>query len=71
MKKFLLLLVLMALPVMSVAQDKVLKMSTTTSTEPSACLRFCWFGSSKDTALMLGVSAGTGAAIRDGGTATT
>ena len=67
MKKFLLLLVLMALPVMSVAQDKVLKMSTTTSTESSGLLEVLLPEFKKDTGIDVKVVAkGTGAAIRDG-----
>ena len=67
MKKFLLLLVLMALPVVSVAQDKVLKMSTTTSTESSGLLEVLLPEFKKDTGIDVKVVAkGTGAAIRDG-----
>ena len=67
MKKLLLLLVLMALPVVSVAQDKVLKMSTTTSTESSGLLEVLLPEFKKDTGIDVKVVAkGTGAAIRDG-----
>jgi tungstate transport system substrate-binding protein len=67
MKKLLLLLVLLALPVVSVAQDKVLKMSTTTSTESSGLLEVLLPEFKKDTGIDVKVVAkGTGAAIRDG-----
>lgn len=67
MKKLLLLLVLMTLPVVSVAQDKVLKMSTTTSTESSGLLEVLLPEFKKDTGIDVKVVAkGTGAAIRDG-----
>ena len=67
MKKLLMLLVLLTLPVVSVAQDKVLKMSTTTSTESSGLLEVLLPEFKKDTGIDVKVVAkGTGAAIRDG-----
>ena len=67
MRKFLLVLVLLALPIVVSAQDKVLKMSTTTSTESSGLLDILLPEFKKDTGIDVKVVAkGTGAAIRDG-----
>jgi tungstate transport system substrate-binding protein len=67
MKKFLVLLLLLAVPGLVFAQDKVLKMSTTTSTESSGLLEVLLPEFKKDTGIDVKVVAkGTGAAIRDG-----
>lgn len=67
MKKLLVLLVLLALPNMVFAEDKVLKMSTTTSTQSSGLLDVLLPEFKKDTGIEVKVVAkGTGAAIRDG-----
>lgn len=67
MKKFLVLLVLLALPSMGFAADKVLSMSTTTSTQSSGLLDVLLPEFKKDTGIDVKVMAkGTGAAIRDG-----
>jgi tungstate transport system substrate-binding protein len=67
MKKFLVLLVLLALPSMGFAEDKVLSMSTTTSTQSSGLLDVLLPEFKKDTGIDVKVMAkGTGAAIRDG-----
>jgi tungstate transport system substrate-binding protein len=67
MKKFLVLFVLLALPNMVFAEDKVLKMSTTTSTQSSGLLDVLLPEFKKDTGIEVKVMAkGTGAAIRDG-----
>ena len=67
MRKFMMLLVLLALPVTGFAQDKVLKMSTTTSTESSGLLEVLLPEFKKDTGIDVQVVAkGTGAAIKDG-----
>lgn len=67
MKKLLVLFVLLAVPSLLFAQDKVLKMSTTTSTESSGLLDVLLPEFKKDTGIDVKVVAkGTGAAIRDG-----
>ena len=67
MKKLLLVFVLLLLPVTAMAQDKVLKMSTTTSTESSGLLEVLLPEFKKDTGIDVQVVAkGTGAAIKDG-----
>ncbi len=67
MKKLVMLLVLLAVPGLVFAQDKVLKMSTTTSTESSGLLDVLLPEFKKDTGIEVKVVAkGTGAAIRDG-----
>ncbi len=69
MKKFGLMVAVMlfALPMLASAQDKVLKMSTTTSTESSGLLDVLLPEFKKDTGIEVKVVAkGTGAAIRDG-----
>jgi tungstate transport system substrate-binding protein len=67
MKKLLLVIVLMLLPVSGMAQDKVLKMSTTTSTQSSGLLDVLLPEFKKDTGIDVKVVAkGTGAAIKDG-----
>ena len=67
MKKFLVLFVLMVLPCVGLAQDKVLSMSTTTSTQSSGLLDILLPEFKKDTGIEVKVLAkGTGAAIRDG-----
>ena len=67
MKKFVVLLFLLAVPGLVFAQDKVLKMSTTTSTESSGLLDVLLPEFKKDTGIEVKVVAkGTGAAIRDG-----
>ncbi|MGE4441110.1 MAG: substrate-binding domain-containing protein [Desulfomicrobium sp.] len=67
MKKFVMLLVLLAVPGLLFAQDKVLKMSTTTSTQSSGLLDVLLPEFKKDTGIDVKVVAkGTGAAIRDG-----
>ena len=69
MRKFGLMVAVMlfALPMMAGAQDKVLKMSTTTSTESSGLLDVLLPEFKKDTGIEVKVVAkGTGAAIRDG-----
>lgn len=67
MKKLVMLLVLLAVPGLVFAQDKVLKMSTTTSTQSSGLLDVLLPEFKKDTGIEVKVVAkGTGAAIRDG-----
>ena len=67
MRKILMVFVLVALPAMGLAQDQVLKMSTTTSTESSGLLEVLLPEFKKDTGIDVKVLAkGTGAAIRDG-----
>lgn len=67
MRNLLMLFVLLALPFTGLAQDKVLKMSTTTSTESSGLLDVLLPEFKKDTGIEVKVVAkGTGAAIRDG-----
>jgi tungstate transport system substrate-binding protein len=67
MKKFVVLFLLLAVPGLVFAQDKVLKMSTTTSTESSGLLDVLLPEFKKDTGIEVKVVAkGTGAAIRDG-----
>ena len=69
MRKFGLMVAVMlfALPMMAGAQDKVLKMSTTTSTESSGLLDVLLPEFKKDTGIEVKIVAkGTGAAIRDG-----
>ncbi|WP_028576965.1 substrate-binding domain-containing protein [Desulfomicrobium escambiense] len=67
MKKLLLVFALLFLPVTGMAQDKVLKMSTTTSTESSGLLEVLLPEFKKDTGIDVQVMAkGTGAAIKDG-----
>jgi tungstate transport system substrate-binding protein len=67
MKKILVLFLLLALPGLVFAQDKVLKMSTTTSTQSSGLLDVLLPEFKKDTGIEVKVVAkGTGAAIRDG-----
>jgi tungstate transport system substrate-binding protein len=61
------LLILLMLPAAATAQDKTLKMSTTTSTEASGLLNVLLPALEKDTGIQVKVFAkGTGAAIRDG-----
>ena len=67
MKKILVLFLLLAVPGLVFAQDKVLKMSTTTSTQSSGLLDVLLPEFKKDTGIEVKVVAkGTGAAIRDG-----
>lgn len=67
MKKLLVLIVLMVLPCVGLAQDKVLSMSTTTSTQSSGLLDILLPEFKKDTGIEVKVLAkGTGAAMRDG-----
>ncbi len=67
MKKFVVLLLVLAVPGLAFAQDKILKMSTTTSTESSGLLDVLLPEFKKDTGIEVKVVAkGTGAAIRDG-----
>ena len=67
MKKLVVLLLVLAVPGMAFAQDKILKMSTTTSTESSGLLDVLLPEFKKDTGIEVKVVAkGTGAAIRDG-----
>lgn len=67
MKKLAMLIVLFAVPSLVLAQDRVLKMSTTTSTESSGLLDVLLPEFTKDTGIEVKVVAkGTGAAIRDG-----
>ena len=67
MKKLVMSLVLLAVPGLVFAQDKVLKMSTTTSTQSSGLLDVLLPEFKKDTGIEVKVVAkGTGAAIRDG-----
>jgi len=67
MRKLFLVALLLSLPVVALAQDKVLKMSTTTSTESSGLLDILLPEFKKDTGIDVKVVAkGTGAAIRDG-----
>lgn len=67
MKKLLVLLVVLVVPSLVFAQDKVLKMSTTTSTQSSGLLDVLLPEFKKDTGIEVKVMAkGTGAAIRDG-----
>jgi tungstate transport system substrate-binding protein len=71
MKKFLMCLLLVSLIVMGTgiahAQDKVITMSTTTSTEASGLLDYLLPEFHKDTGITVRVmSKGTGAALRDG-----
>jgi tungstate transport system substrate-binding protein len=67
MKKLLLVFALLLLPITGMAQDKVLKMSTTTSTESSGLLEVLLPEFKKDTGIDVQVVAkGTGAAIKDG-----
>ncbi|MBU4328313.1 MAG: substrate-binding domain-containing protein, partial [Proteobacteria bacterium] len=71
MKKLLLslsvVLLCFTLPDRALAEDKVLKMSTTTSTQSSGLLDFILPEFTKDTGVLVKVIAkGTGAAIRDG-----
>lgn len=67
MKKLLVLIAALLLPVSGMAQDKVLKMSTTTSTQSSGLLDVLLPEFKKDTGIDVKVMAkGTGAAIRDG-----
>jgi tungstate transport system substrate-binding protein len=67
MKKFVVLFLLLAVPGLVFAQDKVLKMSTTTSTQSSGLLDVLLPEFKKDTGIEVKVVAkGTGAAIRDG-----
>jgi len=64
---FALLVVMVALPTMSSGQEKVLKMSTTTSTENSGLLNVLLPAFAKETGIQVKVFAkGTGASIRDG-----
>jgi len=64
---FALLIVMVALPTMSSGQEKVLKMSTTTSTENSGLLNVLLPEFTKETGIQVKVFAkGTGASIRDG-----
>ena len=67
MKKLVVLLLVLAVPGLAFAQDKILKMSTTTSTESSGLLEVLLPEFKKDTGIEVKVVAkGTGAAIRDG-----
>ena len=67
MKKVLVLLAVLLLPISGMAQDKVLNMSTTTSTQSSGLLDVLLPEFKKDTGIEVKVVAkGTGAAIRDG-----
>ncbi|PKN41330.1 MAG: tungsten ABC transporter substrate-binding protein [Deltaproteobacteria bacterium HGW-Deltaproteobacteria-18] len=67
MKRILVLFLLLAMPGLVFAQDKVLKMSTTTSTQSSGLLDVLLPEFKKDTGIDVKVVAkGTGAAIRDG-----
>ena len=71
MKKLLLslsvVLLCFTLPDRALAEDKILKMSTTTSTQSSGLLDFILPEFTKDTGVLVKVIAkGTGAAIRDG-----
>ena len=67
MKKVLVLLAVLLLPISGMAQDKVLNMSTTTSTQSSGLLDVLLPEFKKDTGIEVQVVAkGTGAAIRDG-----
>lgn len=67
MKKLAMLIVLFAVPSLVLAQDRVLKMSTTTSTESSGLLDVLLPEFTRDTGIEVKVVAkGTGAAIRDG-----
>ena len=67
MKKLLVLFVLLAVPSLGFAQDKVLSMSTTTSTQSSGLLDVLLPEFKKDTGIDVKVVAKcTGAAIRDG-----
>jgi tungstate transport system substrate-binding protein len=67
MKKLLIVLAVLLLPVTGMAQDKVLKMSTTTSTQSSGLLDVLLPEFKKDTGIDVKVVAkGTGAAIKDG-----
>jgi tungstate transport system substrate-binding protein len=60
-------LAVVAIPVLSLGADKVIKMSTTTSTQASGLLDVLLPEFTKDTGIILKVFAkGTGAAIRDG-----
>ena len=62
-----LVIVLVALPTMSSGQEKILKMSTTTSTENSGLLNVLLPEFTKETGIQVKVFAkGTGASIRDG-----
>ena len=64
---FALLIVMVAIPTMSTGQEKVLKMSTTTSTENSGLLNVLLPEFTKETGIEVKVFAkGTGASIRDG-----
>ncbi|MGE5310409.1 MAG: substrate-binding domain-containing protein [Nitrospirota bacterium] len=64
---FALLIVMVALPTVSNGQEKVLKMSTTTSTENSGLLDVLLPEFTKETGIQVKVFAkGTGASIRDG-----
>ncbi len=67
MKKVLVLMAVLLLPISGMAQDKVLNMSTTTSTQSSGLLDVLLPEFKKDTGIEVKVVAkGTGAAIRDG-----
>lgn len=67
MRKFMLICLLLVVPTLAMSQDKVLKMSTTTSTEASGLLDVLLPEFKKDTGIDVKVVAkGTGAAIRDG-----
>ena len=64
---FALLIVMVALPTMSKGQEKVLKMSTTTSTENSGLLNVLLPEFTKETGIQVKVfPKGTGASIKDG-----
>jgi len=64
---FALVIVMVALPTMSSGQEKVLKMSTTTSTENSGLLNVLLPEFTKETGIQVKVfPKGTGASIRDG-----
>lgn len=67
MRTFMLICLLVVVPTLAMSQDKVLKMSTTTSTESSGLLDVLLPEFKKDTGIEVQVVAkGTGAAIRDG-----
>lgn len=67
MRTFMLICLLVIVPTLAMSQDKVLKMSTTTSTEASGLLDVLLPEFKKDTGIEVKVVAkGTGAAIRDG-----
>lgn len=67
MRTFMLICLLVIAPSLAMSQDKVLKMSTTTSTEASGLLDVLLPEFKKDTGIQVqAVAKGTGAAIKDG-----